>query len=236
MSPCESDHEPRAAGGFRHGFLPVVGLIGGIGGGKSQVAALLRERGAVVIDADAVGHELLKDARISRQIIERFGPSVVVRAGGAPDQEPVIDRKALGAIVFSDPAARRDLEGILHPEMRAWFRAVIERERSLEAPSGCMVVLDAAVLLEAGWDDLCDLIVFVDAPREERMRRVREQRGWSSEKLEAREQAQWPADLKRSRADLVINNDAGVDSLRGEVERIEAILAELSCPVIETAN
>jgi dephospho-CoA kinase len=68
------------------------------------------------------------------------------------------------------------------------------------------------------------------------MRRVREHRGWSSEKLEAREQAQWSADLKRCRADLVINNDAGVDSLRREVERIEAILAELSCPVIETAN
>ena len=236
MTPCESDQEARAAGNFRHGFLPVVGLIGGIGGGKSQVATLLKERGAVVIDADAVGHELLNDARVSRQIVERFGPGVLVGTGGEPDQEPTIDRRALGAIVFSDPAARRDLEGILHPRMRAWFRAVIERERSTGTGSGRLVVLDAAVLLEAGWDDLCDLIVFVDAPREERMRRVQEQRGWPNEKLEAREQAQWPADLKRCRADLVINNDAGVESLRREVERIEAIVAELSCPVIETAN
>lgn len=200
------------------------------------MAALLKQCGAVVIDADAVGHELLKDARIGRQIVERFGSGVLAGAGGEPDQAPTIDRKALGAIVFSDPAARRDLEGILHPGMRAWFRAVIERERSMRARGGSMVVLDAAILLEAGWDDLCDLIVFVDAPREERMRRLQEQRGWSSEKLEAREEAQWPADLKRSRADLVINNDAGVESLRREVERIEAILAELSCPVIETAN
>ena len=75
-------------------------------------------------------------------------------------------------------------------------------------------MLDAAILLEAGWDDLCDLIVFVDAPRDERMRRVQEQRGWSREVFEAREQAQWPCDLKRQRADLVITNDAGVDGLK----------------------
>jgi dephospho-CoA kinase len=190
----------------------------------------------VVIDADAVGHELLKDAHVRKQIVERFGPGVLEKAGDARDQEPAVDRRALGAIVFSDPAARHDLEEILHRPMRAWFLAVIEREKSTRAGSGRMVVLDAAVLLEAGWDDLCDLIVFVDAPHEERVRRVREHRGWSSEKLAARERAQWPADVKRSRADLVINNDAGVDSLRREVEQIEAILAELSCPVIETAN
>ena len=146
-----------------------------------------------------------------RQIIERFGPGVLGEPAAAADFVPAIDRKALGAIVFADPAARRDLEAILHPRMRAWFRAVIERELWSTGAEGRPVVLDAAILLEAGWDDLCDLIVFVDAPREERMRRVHEQRGWSREKLEAREQAQWPADEKRRRADLIINNDAGVE-------------------------
>ena len=107
------------------------------------------------------------------------------------------------------------------------------------SPSGTgmrLVVLDAAILLEAGWDDLCDLVVFVDAPRDERIRRVQQQRGWSREVFEAREQAQWPSDMKRQRADLVITNDAGVDGLKAQVDRVEARLAELSCRLIETSN
>jgi dephospho-CoA kinase len=97
-------------------------------------------------------------------------------------------------------------------------------------------VLDAAILLEAGWDDLCDLIVFVDAPRDQRMRRVQEQRCWSRDVFEAREVAQWPCDKKRRHADLIITNDAGVDGLQQQVQRVEARLAELSCPLIETSN
>jgi dephospho-CoA kinase len=237
MSPCQSVQEPRALGQFRHGLLPVVGLIGDIGGGKSEVAGLFKERGAVVIDADAVGHELLKDPGVLHQIVERFGPGVLVRTGGGePGLTPAIDRKALGAIVFNDPAARHALEAILHPRMRAWFRAIIERELAENGGEGRLIVLDAAILLEAGWDDLCDRIVFVDAPREERMRRVQEQRGWSREALEARERAQWPADEKRVRADVMINNDSGLESLRRAVEQVEATLADLSCPVIVRAN
>jgi dephospho-CoA kinase len=236
MSPCQPTREPRAAGPFRHGAVPVIGLIGGIGGGKSEVAALFRERGAVVIDADAVGHEVLKDPEVCGQISERFGSRVLAGAGCQGGASTAIDRKALGAIVFADPNERRDLEAIVHPPMRSWFLAKIEREQCTAGGRDRFVVLDAAILLEAGWDDLCDLIVFVDAPREERVRRVEEQRGWSREMFEARERAQWPCDLKRRRADVVITNDAGVESLRREVERVEAVLADLSCPVIETAN
>jgi dephospho-CoA kinase len=237
MSLCQSVQEPRALGQFRHGSLPVVGLIGEIGGGKSEVARLFKERGAVVIDADAVGHELLKDPGVRLQIVERFGPGVLVGTGASePGLTPAIDRKALGAIVFNDSAARRDLEAILHPRMRAWFRAIIERELAANGGEGRLILLDAAILLEAGWDDLCDRIVFVDAPRDERMRRVQEQRGWSREALEARERAQWPADEKRVRADVVINNDSQLESLRRAVEQIEATLADLSCPVIVRAN
>ena len=197
----------------------------------------LKSEGPLVIDADAVGHELLKDPGVRGQIVDRFGPGVLVgTSGGEPGLAPAIDRKALGAIVFNDPAARRDLEAILHPRMRAWFRAIIERELAANGGEGRVIVLDAAILLEAGWDDLCDRIVFVDAPREERMRRVQEQRGWSREALEARERAQWPADKKRVRADVVINNDSGLESLRRAVEQIEVTLAELSCPVIVRAN
>jgi dephospho-CoA kinase len=219
---------------YKHGALPVIGLIGGIGSGKSEVAALMNERGAIVIDADGVGHELLTDPRVSGLIADRFGAGVLVRAGDEPALPLAIDRPALGRIVFADRNARRDLEAILHPRMRAWFLAVIRETRS-GGGARRYVVLDAAILLEAGWDDLCDLIVFVDAPRDERMRRVHTQRGWSLEQFEAREQAQWPCDQKRRRADLIITNDAGVDSLRRNVQRVETLLAEMSCLESETA-
>ena len=236
MSPFQPTREPGTGGHFRHGAVPVIGLIGGIGGGKSEVAALFKERGALVIDADAVGHELLKDLTVRDRIVERFGAGVLTGVGHQSGSPSAIDRKALGAIVFADQKARHDLEAILHPRMRSWFLTVIESERRAGGGTDRCVVLDAAILLEAGWDDLCDLIVFVDSPREERMHRVEAKRGWSPEMFEARERAQWPSDEKRRRADLVIVNDAGVEALQREVERVEAVLADLSCPVIETAN
>jgi dephospho-CoA kinase len=236
MTQSASTREPRAAEHKKHGNLAVIGLIGGIGSGKSRVAAHFEAAGAVVIDADVVGHELLNDPRVGSEIVDRFGTGVLSEKSTGPELPSVIDRKALGTIVFADPMARRDLETILHPRMRASFEAVIERESKSKKSEKSMVVLDAAILLEAGWDDLCDVIVFVDAPRDERMRRVQAQRGWSREAFEARERAQWPCDKKRRRADLVITNDAGVDGLQERVERILARLAELSCPLIETSN
>jgi len=236
MTQTPSTREPRAAERKKHGDLAVIGLIGGIGAGKSSVAGLLEDGGAVVIEAALVGHELLNDPSVRRQIVQRFGGGVLAEGSAEPGLPVAIDRKALGAVVFADPAARRQLEAILHPRMRAWFEAVIEREADSKSADKRMIVLDAAILLEAGWDDLCDLIVFVDAPRDERIRRVQKKRGWSREVFEAREEAQWPCDAKQQRADLVITNDAGVDGLKPQVQRVEARLAELSCPLIETSN
>ena len=113
---------------------------------------------------------------------------------------------------------------------------MIEREAQSQRTGIRLVVLDAAILLEAGWDDLCDLVVFVDAPRDERIRRVQQQRGWSREVFEAREQAQWPCRHEAARADLVITNDAGVESLKARSGTSRSRLAELSCPLIETSN
>ena len=101
----------------------MIGLIGGIGGGKSSVASLLKDAGAVVIDADSVGHELLNEPRVRRQIVERFGNGIVSAKNAEAGLTPAIDRKALGAIVFADTQARRDLESILHPCMRTRFRS-----------------------------------------------------------------------------------------------------------------
>jgi dephospho-CoA kinase len=205
----------------------VIGLIGGIGSGKSAVAAILAARGGIVIDADGVGHELLTQPAVRKQIVARFGESVLDQTFSALAREPQIDRSALGAIVFADPARRRQLEEILHPRMRDNFAREIERlTRQDEAR---MIVLDAAILLEAGWDDLCDLVVFVDTPLSVRRQRVANQRGWSLGKLDAREAAQWPCDKKRSHADIILTNDSGIDALNREVGRLDDLLGDSSC-------
>ena len=236
MTPCVLPEKPPAIRGWKHGMTPVIGLIGGIGGGKSQVSGMLAARGAIVIVADAVGHELLNDPVVRDQIVDRFGADVMTGPASLADAGPRIDRRALGAIVFADPAARRGLEAILHPRMRARFADSIDRAAQVDGPGARLVVLDAAILLEAGWDDLCDLIAFVDAPRAERVRRVVAERGWSEETLESRESAQWPIVEKRRRADFVITNDAGFDQLSRQIDRLLAFLEERTRPAAVTSG
>ncbi|WP_165245728.1 dephospho-CoA kinase [Paludisphaera soli] len=195
---------------WKAGKIPVVGLIGGVGGGKSTVAALLAGRGAAVIDADAVGHAVLKRPEIASRVVDRFGPEVL-GADGA------VDRRSLGRLVFADPAARVDLEALVHPPMFQEFaRAIAEAERGCEAR---FVVLDAAILLESGWDGACDLVAFVDSPRATRLERVRASRGWTEEELAAREAAQWPIDRKKARADYVLKNEGDAEGLEADVDR-----------------
>ncbi len=203
---------------WKNGAVPVIGLTGAIGGGKSQVAALLGKRGAVVIDADRVGHEVLDRPEVRRQVIERFGAGVVEHGPDAGARPGSINRQALGSIVFAARPALVDLEAIVHPPMRQQFAAIIDREKV----RGCtpMIVLDAAVLLEAGWDDLCDLLVFVDASQPVRLQRVSRARGWTAAVLQAREAAQWPREQKLSRADIVIHNDSTPELLDQNVARL----------------
>jgi dephospho-CoA kinase len=207
------------------GSIPVIGLIGGIGGGKSAAAAALAARGAVVIDADAVGHETLRRPEIARRVAERFGPEIISADGG-------IDRGALGRIVFADPSARRDLEAIVHPPMFEEFgRRIAEARDRGEAP---LIVLDAAILLESGWDRACDAVVFVDAPREVRLDRVRRGRGWSDEVLTRREAAQWPLDRKKARAHHVLPNDGDLALLEAGIDRLLPELAAAPAPCRES--
>jgi len=213
----------------KRGDVPVVGLTGGVGGGKSAATAMLGERGAIVIDADAVGHEALRRPEVFERLVDRFGPGVLAEVGpGGEAAVATIDRRALGKIVFADTSARRDLEAIVHPVMIADFeRSIAEAQRDGAAPA---VVLDAAILLESGWDQECDVVVFVDAPREERRARVERTRGWSRADFEAREAAQMPCDAKRRRADYVLPNVAGMAELAVEVDRFCEWLSVLAPP------
>ncbi len=170
-----------------------------------------------MLDADTIGHTLL-DQRPSRNaVVARFGDDVLDTTVGE-GEEPKIDRAALGGIVFAEPHALRALEAILHPRMRSTFEKAIRRVgRRREAP---MVVLDAAVLFEAGWDDLCDAIVFVDAPDRVRRARIAESRGWSAEQLSARESAQWPLTRKREQSDHVFTNHGPPEDLTARLDAL----------------
>jgi dephospho-CoA kinase len=189
----------------------VVGLIGGIGSGKSQVAEEFARHGARVVSGDAAGHQALKQLQIKEQIVRRWGPEIL-------DDNGEVQRRKLGAVVFADPAQRKELEEIVHPWIKERIRAEVEAAR--RDPGVPLVVLDAAVMLEAGWHGVCDRLVYVDAPREARLRRVAGQRGWSAQEAEAREGAQMPLTDKAARADHVLDNSASLEHLGRQVREL----------------
>lgn len=197
-------------------FAPVVGLIGGVGSGKSSVAKSLAERRTVVvIDGDAAGHQVLEHPEVKTRIRQRFGGTVF-------DVRGEVNRAALGRTVFGSSAehhqARADLEEIVHPLIRKSFVRQIAAARSSDDVEA--VILDAAVLLEAGWNDLCDCFVFVEVPAAERLRRVVAGRGWNEDELNRREANQLPLDAKRSQAAHTIDNSGSVDSAADQLDEI----------------
>jgi dephospho-CoA kinase len=195
----------------RHESAPlVVGLIGGIGSGKSAVAEDLARRGAVVIRADQLGHEALRQPEVSDAVVRRWGREVL-------DEQGSVDRKKLAAIVFGDPAQRRALEELVHP----WIGRRIEEEiaRARTRPDVPLIVLDAAVMVEAGWVRACDRVVFVDADEDVRRERLT-RRGWAGDELARREAAQLPLTEKRHCADHVLDNSTTLEHLRRQVDEL----------------
>lgn len=209
----------------------MIGLIGGIGAGKSFVAEAMARRGAQVLDADAIGHALLEQAPSRDLVLKRFGDRILDTAT-AVDGPARIDRRALGRLVFADPVAKRDLEAILHPRMRRTFERAIARAVRLGRARA--MVLDAAILLEAGWNEFCDAVVFVDASREQRLARLSAQRGWGPDVLDARERSQWPLEQKRRQADHVLGNEANPEALEAAVDRLWQAILKPGRPAIVT--
>ncbi len=183
-----------------------VGLTGGIGSGKSTVSALLREHGAVVIDYDQIAREVVEPGSPGlAAIAQRFGTEVL-----APDGS--LDRPALGAIVFADEAARRDLEAITHPAVRA-------RAAELEGQAGSsgVVVHDIPLLAESGERGPYDVVVVVDVPVEVQVDRLVRDRGMSPEEAQARIGAQASRDDRAAVADVVVDNSGSLEELTAAV-------------------
>ena len=204
----------------------LVGLTGNIGSGKSTVAQLLSERGATIIDADVLARRAVEagtDAH--RAIVERWGTSILGLDGG-------VDRAALRRTVFSDPAELEQLNAIVHPEVERMRRDLVERARQR---GDRLVVCDIPLLFESRMTDRFDRIVLVDAPRPTRHARLVRERGLRDTEAMDMIVAQMPAELKRARADLVIDNDGTLTALDQRVAEVWEEL-RLAADAAETAG
>ena len=189
----------------------VIGLTGGIGTGKSEVSRILKELGAEVIDADRVGHEAYSPhTGIWREVVDTFGERVLGPAGE-------IDRKQLGAIVFSDPEAMVRLNAIMHPRMADIIREKIGR---LREQGGSLVVVEAALLIEAGWEPLVEEIWVTSSTEEQVEERLRHRNGLSEEQIRSRVRAQMPFEERARHAQVVVENSGSLEELKEEVESL----------------
>ena len=195
------------------GRMLVIGLTGGIGTGKSEAAKYMVSLGAVLIDADVVGHEAYKPhAEAWRRVVEAFGEGILQASGE-------IDRRSLGAIVFSDPEQLKKLNGIMHPLMA---QMVQERIDALGAEGAEVVVVEAALLYEAGWDSLVQEVWVTDSSEEAVISRLSQRNGMSEEEARRRLASQMSRSERLSRADIVIDNSGDITQMRKVIDELWA--------------
>lgn len=190
--------------------VPVIGLVGGIGSGKSAAAAAFAKVGCVVSDSDAAVRKVLTQPEVIEQLSSWWGKVVLDEQGG-------LDRKKIADLVFNDEYERRRLESVVHPLVRLSREALVDRARRAGATG---VVVDAPLLFEAGVDAECDSVVFVETPRSQRLSRVRETRGWAESELDRREKAQMPLEEKRRRSDHVLVNHGTISELESRAANL----------------
>lgn len=206
-----------------HKFIPTIALIGGIGSGKSAVARTVNSfRPVKVIDADQIGHEVLDFPEVQQKLRSQFGSAVF-------DHQGKIIRKELASLVFGESKQHQEslkaLESIVHPEIHHRLEQEIQAARSAGLVDA--ILIDAAVILEAGWKDLSDFIVFIDCPFEQRLQRVTQNRGWSAAELTKRENQQLPLSEKQKQATMVVQNGQDLAAAGQQLsELIDSILRQ----------
>lgn len=201
------------SGDFRPAKPLVIGLCGGIAAGKSAVAAAFSARGLCHVDADRLAREVAARPDILAAMVHQFGAQILTAAG-------TLDRKSLAQLVFGDPLARRQLEAITHPPVRA----AIRKELEAATGAGTSVLLDIPLLLESGWVPACDHVVFVHASDAVRAARAAT-RGWDERELARREAAQASLAEKRACARFVIDNNGTREAM---AQQVDAILRQLT--------
>ncbi|MEX2543133.1 MAG: dephospho-CoA kinase [Trueperaceae bacterium] len=200
------------SGSERHAdHVSRVGLTGNIGSGKSTVARLLTERGAAVIDSDALARQASEDPTVLQLISAEFGERMVT--------DGRLDRSVMAQLVFADAEARRRLEGIIHPWVRARSRSL--QRRLIESPEPPPVIVhDIPLLFENGLDRSFDSVIVVRAPTETRIARSLASGRLSESDFRARDQAQWPAERKAAAADHLLDNSGDLASLKAQVAEL----------------
>ncbi len=183
--------------------MRVIGIVGGVASGKSTVTDCLARLGAAVLNADQIGHDVLRQPEVIAALVDRWGPGILSADGQ-------INRSAVAKIVFAPDgkAEKGFLEGVSHPRIAAAMRSQIDQWRKQGTVP--YVAVDAAIMLETGWSKFCDEIWFVDAPSEIRKQRAIG-RGWTPDQWTAREKSQWPLERKREAATHFVDNSRSPD-------------------------
>ncbi len=199
-------------GGVGNSEPVVIGLAGGIGAGKSEVARAFAALGCVVADSDKAAREALDREDVKARLVAWWGRDIL-------DAQGQVDRSKVAQIVFEDDDAREKLEALVHPIVRLSRKELRAMAKAADSPAA---ILDSPLLFEAGLENECDAVVFVEAPREIRLERVRKSRGWDEKELLRREKKQLPLDAKRERSDYCIVNGAQTDTgqLQTQAEHI----------------
>ncbi|MEM9940209.1 MAG: dephospho-CoA kinase [Planctomycetota bacterium] len=191
----------------------LIGIAGGVSSGKSAIARCFEKRGARILDADKLGHQVLKQPEVVRSIAAIWGNSII-------DESGEINRQSLAELVF-DPENGPDhlgqLEAITHPRITDLLQDELRKIQS-DHPNA-VVILDAPLMFKAGWDILCHKIVFVDTPIEIRKARA-QSRGWSAEELENRERRQLSISQKRDRSNAIVDNSGSLELTCKQVDSL----------------
>jgi len=181
--------------------VPTIGILGGVGSGKSSVVRHVTNFDLQVIDADKIGHDLLEDPDVLQKLTQTFPTSIFESSGQ-------VIRPQLAQLVFGKDlehkAALKQLEQIIHP---AIHREITDQ---IQNASTDAVILDAALLLETGWADECNYLIYIDTPVSQRIERVRMNRNWTAEELKHRESTQLPLTTKKGLADFIVDNSGTI--------------------------
>lgn len=219
IAPVVNPPQEQPAAQSESRTVPVIGLAGGIGAGKSTVARAFERLGCFVIDSDQRAKAALDRPDVRDALVEWWGADVLAADGR-------IDRSKVAKIVFADPEQRTRLEELVHPIVRE-DRAAMIREARADGRGGRAVIVDAPLLFEAGVDSECDFVVFVDTPREQRLQRVSQTRNWDEAELDRREASQMPIDEKRLRSHYVVENQGRPEEVDEQAAQVlDEILAQ----------
>jgi dephospho-CoA kinase len=187
----------------------LIGITGGIASGKTEVAKVFGKKGAVILSGDEVGKEVVeKNKSVLRELVKTFGEDILKKNGS-------LNRRKLGEIAFASPRSKNRLNRIVHPRLLEELRRRIRKQSK-----NALVVIDAALIVEWGLEKELDYLIFVESKREDKIKRLQREKGYSRKEAMDRIKSQLPEITKKKKADFVIKNDEGLAELRKKARKV----------------